>query len=218
MQDIELARFNMIEQQIRPCEVLDTNILDLFNQVKRENFVPADKKALAFSDLEVPLGHGQKMWEPKLEARALQELQPKKGEKALEIGTGSGHLTALLAQLVDHVTSVEIVPALAEMAKQNLQNNLQTPNYTLEVGDGSQGWGNGHYDVIILTGSVPMQPEGLQDQLADGGRLFIIEGEAPVMTAKIITRAARQTFVSRNIMEACIDPLQNSTQPEHFEF
>lgn len=218
MQNMEQARFNMIEQQIRPCEVLDMRILELLHHVRREHFVPDGKKEMSFMDMEIPLGHGVFMWQPKLEARMLQELHPCRRDKVLEVGTGSGYLTALLSALAGHVTSVEIVPELSAMAKQHLQP-YHRENITLEIGDASRGWGDGAtYDVITLTGSTPVLPEAFQNSLEIGGRLFAIVGEAPVMEARLITRVAHDTFETVNIMETSVAPLQNAQQSARFVF
>ena len=218
MLDMEQARFNMIEQQIRPCEVLEGRILELLKRVRREDFVPASMRELAFMDMEIPLGHGASMWQPKLEARTVQELHLARSDKVLEVGTGSGYLTALLSMLAGHVTSVEIVPELSASARQKLATNRHD-NITFETGDASHGWGKGaSYDVIVLTGSTPVLPAVFQNSLKVGGRLFAIVGDAPVMEAKLITRVAPDTFESINIMEACVAPLQNAEQPERFVF
>ena len=227
MHNMEQARFNMIEQQIRPCEVLEGRILELLKHVRREQFVPKAMRELAFADLEIPLGHGAFMWEPKLEARTVQELHLTRNDRVLEVGTGSGYLTALLAALAGHVTSVEIVPQLSAAAKQNLAAARHN-NITLEIGDASHGWGTGmkdsypgtgaSYDVIVLTGSTPVLPAAFQNSLKVGGRLFAIVGDAPVMEAKLITRVAPDTYETVNIMEACVAPLQNAQQPKRFVF
>lgn len=218
MLDIEQARFNMIEQQIRPCEVLDGLILELLKHVRRELYVPKGLRDMAFMDLEIPLGYGASMWQPKLEARTLQELHIGRNEKVLEVGTGSGYMAALLSVLAGHVTSVEIVPELSAMAKQNLQANHRD-NIRLEIGDAALGWGGGEkYDVIVLTGSTPVLPPSFQNSLNIGGRLFAIVGDAPVMEARLITRVGQDTFESVNIMEACVTPLKNALQPERFVF
>lgn len=218
MQNVEQARFNMIEQQIRPCDVLEGRILELLKHVRREQFVPAGRKELAFVDMEIPLGHGASMWSPKLEARVLQELHLSRKDKVLEIGSGSGYLTALLASLAGKVTSVEIVPELSAMARQNLAA-IGRDNVTFEVGDAAQGWGNGtSYDVIVLTASTPVLPAAFRNSLNVGGRLFAIVGDAPVMEAKLITRVAADTFETVNIMETSVAPLQNAAQPERFVF
>jgi len=218
MLDMEQARFNMIEQQIRPCEVLDPRILELLKHVRRENYVPKEMRTMAFMDLEIPLGYGASMWQPKLEARTLQELHLGRTDKVLEVGSGSGYMTALLSMLAGHVTSVEIVPELSAMAEQNLQTNHRD-NVTLQIGDAALGWGGGaNYDVIVLTGSTPVLPASFQNSLNVGGRLFAIVGDAPVMEARLITRVAQNTFETVNIMEACVAPLKNALQPERFIF
>ena len=157
------------------------------------------------------------MWQPKLEARSVQELHLTRNDRVLEVGTGSGYLTALLSALAGHVTSVEIVPELGEMAKQNLAA-YHRDNITLETGDAAHGWGSGTYDVIVLTGSTPVLPTAFQSSLNVGGRLFAIVGDAPVMEAKLITRVAPDTFETVNIMETCVAPLRNAEQPKRFVF
>lgn len=218
MLNLEQARFNMIKQQIRPCEVSEGRVLDLLKHVRRELFVPKGMSDIAFADMEIPLGHGASMWQPKLEARTLQELHLTRSDQVLEVGTGSGYLTALLSALAGHVTSVEIVPQLSAAAKQNLAA-IRRDNILLEVGDASHGWGgNALYDVIVLTGSTPVLPEEFQNRLNVGGRLFAIVGDAPVMQAKLITCIAPNTFETVNIMETCVAPLQHAQQPIRFVF
>ena len=217
MQNIEKARFNMIEQQIRPCEVPEGRILELLKLVRREQFVPAEKIGLAFADMEIPLGYGTAMWQPTLEARVLQELHPKRSDLVLEVGTGSGYLTALLSALAKQVISVEIVPELSASAKQKLAA-LQRDNISLEIGDASHGWGTASYDVIVLTGSTPVLPQTFQNSLNIGGRLFAIVGDAPLMEAKLITRISSDVFETVNIMETSVAPLQNAEQPDRFNF
>lgn len=214
---MEQARFNMIEQQIRPCEVLDVRVLELLKQVRREHFVPMAQRALAFADMEIPLGFGTAMWQPKLEARVIQELRLMRLDKVLEVGTGSGYLTALLATQAGHVTSVEIVPELSAMAAQHLAA-LRRDNITLEVGDAAQGWGEQKFDVIVLTGSTQVLPTVFQNSLKIGGRLFAIVGDAPVMRAKLIKCVAHGVFETTTIMETSVAPLQNVQQPERFVF
>jgi len=216
--DIEQARYNMVESQIRTWEVLDQEVLDLLSVVKRERFVPEKWRELAFADMEIPLGQGQSMWPPKLEARALQELGLKKTDMVLEVGTGSGYFCALLAALTQHVYSVEIHPELAERAAKTLKAEGIT-NVTLEIGDASHGW-NKHapYDVIVLTGSVPLLIEAYQQDLKPGGRLFAIVGDPPVMEAKLITCAAPGAYASIDLFETCVAPLVNAPQPERFVF
>lgn len=167
--------------------------------------------------MEIPLGFGQSMWQPKLEARVLQELQIQRDETVLEIGTGSGYLTALLSTLANTVTSVEIIPELSNQAKARLARHPRN-NITLEIGDGADGWGNNKYDVIIMTGSMPVMPDHIQESLNEGGRLFCIVGEAPLMHAQITTRVGRHSFETHTLFETCVAPLQNVKQPSRFEF
>ena len=215
--DIERARFNMVEQQVRTWAVLDPQVLELLFTVKREDFVPPAHRSLAFADLELPLGDGQAMWAPKMEARVLQELALKPGERVLEIGTGSGYFTALLAARGATVTSVEVDPrrageARAKLARQGLASA------TVEVGDGSRGYGRHHYDVIVLTGSTPLFPDTFAAQLSPGGRLFAIVGEAPVMKARLVHWTAPGTPVLTDLFETVIPPLINAPQPARFTF
>lgn len=218
MQDVELARFNMIEQQIRPCEVADSRVLELLKHVRRERFVPAASRSMAFADMEIPLGYGATMWSPMLEARALQALRLAREDTVLEVGTGSGYLTALLSALTKQVTSVEIVPELSELAKHNL-DAYHCANIILETGDASRGWGGRlGYDAIVLTGSTPVLPAAFKNSLRVGGRLFAIVGDAPLMEAQLITRIAPDVFTTVNVMETCVAPLRNAEQSERFVF
>ncbi len=220
MNNMELARFNMVEQQIRPWDVLDTNVLDLLKKVKREHFVPADKQSLAFMDVEIPLGHGAAMWSPKLEARAVQSLKLKHSDRVLEVGTGSGYLTALMSRMAQHVTSVELVQELSARAARNLAAH-HYDNVTLEVGDAfapAQGWGNDKYDAIILTGSVPLPPESFYQMLNVGGRLFAIVGDAPAMHGMLVTCVAPGVFETTTLFETCVAQLTNAPQPQRFVF
>ena len=185
--DIEQARFNMVEQQIRPWDVLDQDILDLLFVVRRENFVPAALRDLAFVDTPIPLGHGAEMLEPKIEARVLQELHVRSTDTALEIGTGSGYMAALLGARASQVTTVEIEPALAERARENLIASGAL-NVRVEVGDAAQGWPvHAPYDVILVSGGLPVLPQELVAQLRPGGRLIAFIGEAPLMNATLVT-------------------------------
>lgn len=216
MGNVEQARFNMVEQQIRPWDVLDMRVLDMLSKIKREHFVPPERKSLAFMDMEIPLGHGVSMWQPKMEARALQALQLGRNDRVLEVGSGSGYLTALLSHLAMHVTSVEIVPELHAFAEKNLAVH-QINNVTLALGDAAQGW-PGSYDVIVLTGSVPILPKAFQNSLKPGGRLFAIVGDSPAMLANLITCMAPGMSESITLFETCIAPLQNALQPKRFVF
>ncbi len=216
--NIEQARYNMVEQQIRTWEVLDQEVLDLLFVVKREEFVPPAYRSLAFADLEIPLGHGQSMWAPKIEARVLQELQVRKSDRVLEIGSGSGYMAALLAARADQVYTVEIIPELAQLARANLQR-AGVNNATVEQGDGARGWSaHAPYDVIVITGSVPVLPEEFLRQLKVGGRLFAFVGEAPVTAARLVTCVAEGDYQTVTLFESNVAPLLNAPQPERFVF
>ncbi len=214
---MELARFNMVEQQIRPWDVLDANVLDLLRKVKREHFVPVDKQSMAFMDVEIPLGHNAKMWMPKVEARALQALKLKVSDRVLEVGTGSGYLTALISRMAHHVTSVELVQELSARAARTLAAH-HYDNVTLEIGDASRSWGNEKYDAIVLTGSVPLPPESFYQMLNTGGRLFAIVGDAPAMHAALVTCVAPGVFETTTLFETSVAPLLNAPQPQRFTF
>jgi protein-L-isoaspartate(D-aspartate) O-methyltransferase len=216
--NFDQARANMVEQQIRPWEVLDQAVLDLLYAVPREDFVPAAYRTLAFADMEIPIGEGEKMMAPKIEARLVQALAPRKHERVLEVGTGSGYLTALLAHRAAHVHSVEIRPALAAFGRGNLERH-GIDNVTLEVGDAARGWPTrAPYDAIVLTGSTPVLPRTLLDQLAPGGRLFAVVGEAPVMVARLVTCSAPGAFRSAELFDTLLAPLVNAEQPPRFRF
>ena len=220
--NLEQARFNMVEQQIRTWEVLDQDVLDLLFIVKREEFVPAAWRNLAFADVEIPLEVGKKagatMFAPKIEAHALQALQLKRHQKVLEIGSGSGYMAALLAAHADHVWSMEIVPELAELARDNLARH-GISNVTVETGDGLAGLpAHAPYDAIMVSGALAAVPQALLDQLKVGGRLFAIVGAAPVMTAQVITRAAEDGWRTVNLFETLAEPLQNAPVTPQFSF
>jgi protein-L-isoaspartate(D-aspartate) O-methyltransferase len=215
--DIEQARYNMVEQQIRTWEVLDQQVLDLLFSVRREDYVPADYRSLAFADLEIPLPGGERMWQPKLEARVLQSLTLRKGESVLEVGTGSGYFTALLAASAGDVTSVEIDPALSTAAGAKLARH-GARNVRLEVGDAARGWGNELYDAIVLTGSTPLLPERFLAQLKPYGRVFAIVGEAPAMTARLVAWTAPGARVTTDLFETVVAPLTNAATPSRFRF
>ena len=221
--DFEKARFNMVEQQVRPWDVLDQSVLDLLFVVKREAFVPAPYRALAFTDMEIPLkvdgvDTGECMWAPKLEARIVQELAVKPHDTVLEVGTGSGYLAALLAHKAQHVLSIEIDPRLKAFAEANLAR-AGVHNVRVELGDSSRGWpGKAPYDVIVMTGSLPVLPEGLRSQLRIGGRLAVIVGEDPVMTAELHTRATETGFDVVKLFETNVKPLKNAERPSSFRF
>jgi len=215
---IEQARLNMIEYQIRPWEVLDQQVLDLLYAVKREDFVPPAYRMLAFSDLEIPIGQGERMWQPKLEARVLQELAVKPTDHILEIGTGSGYFTALLAQRAQHVYSVEIHPELKASAEASLRR-AGVANVTLELGDGARGWSkHAPYDIIVLTGSTPELPQQFLQQMRTGARLFAVVGNPPVMAARLITCTGEGVYNSIDLLETQIAPLTNALAGERFSF
>jgi protein-L-isoaspartate(D-aspartate) O-methyltransferase len=219
--NLDQARTNMVEQQIRTWEVLDQDVLDLLYVVPREEFVPAAYRNLAFSDLEVPLAAaagGERMWCPKVEARVLQELAPRRSERVLEIGTGSGYLTALLAHRAAEVVSLEINPALAAFGRDNLARH-GADNVKLFVADGARGYAQGApWDVIVLTGSVPLLPKSILDSLAPGGRLFAAVGEAPAMSAQLVTCITPGAQRSVTLFETVLAPLANCERPSRFEF
>jgi protein-L-isoaspartate(D-aspartate) O-methyltransferase len=222
--DISRARFNMIEQQIRPWDVLDQEVLDLLSVVRREEFVPAAHRLHAFTDVEIPLvsGTGSSanssacMWTPKMEARVLQELQVRGHDRALEIGAGSGYFAALLAHRCHAVTTLEIVPQLATMAEQNLRQ-AGISNAKVRTADGARGFGSERYDVIVLSGSVPAVPAALLEQLAPGGRLFAVTGDAPAMLASVYTRNALG-IAQAELFETVIAPLANAEPVSRFRF
>ncbi len=216
--NLEQARLNMVESQVRTWEVLDQTILDLLMKVRREEFVPEKYRNLAFADLEIPLGHGEVMLAPKMEARMIQELDVRKTDKILEIGTGSGYVTALLGNLGGQVVSVERIQEFSHSAARRLAGHA-LQNVQLEIGDASEGWpAQAPYDVILLTGSVPVLSERFQEQLAVGGRLLGVIGEPPVMTAQLVRRVSARGFSAVGLFETSIPPLRNVRQPERFEF
>ena len=216
--NIEQARFNMIEQQIRPWEVLDPQVLDLLFVVKREDFVPAAYRNLAFADMEIPIGSGQVMLAPRVEARLLQELGIKKTDKVLEIGTGSGYMAALLAARAEHVVTIESRRELADFARQNLERAGIT-NVTLEVGDGANGWSQrAPYDAIVVSGSLPVLPAALLKQLRVGGRLAAIVGTAPVMEAQLVTCSAEGVYNTVNLFETVVPALDGGEAKPVFSF
>ena len=211
------ARFNMIEQQIRTWEVLDPKVLDLLNEIPRENFVPDAYKGLAFADLEIPLGNNQLMLSPKVEGRILQALEIKPHETVLEIGTGSGYLTALMAAFANSVTTVEIDLAIAARANV-IFNDLKFNNIDCVSGNGANGWGTDQYDVIVFTGGLEVEPDTAKKQLNIGGRLFAVVGEAPAMQAKLIRRISETGFKTDVIFETSLPYLALCTPAEKFEF
>jgi len=216
--DIEKSRFNMVEQQIRPWDVLDAKVLELLFKVKREDFVPAVYQSLAFVDMEIPLGHGEKMWPPRLEARALQALQVQPHERVLEVGTGSGYFTALLAAQAAAVVTVEIHADLSEEAARKFHAHGLSRVQT-RAGDAARDWeGDGQFDVIVFTGSLPLIPESYLKRLNPGGRLFAVVGEAPAMTAQRVTCVSTGTYRHEDLFETVTASLSHAEQPERFVF
>lgn len=219
--DVEQARFNMVEQQIRPWNVLDPKVLDALFVVRREQYVPVALRALAFSDLEIPLqingvDTSETMLAPKIEARFAQDLQLQPTDCVLEIGTGSGYQAALLAHLARQVSTVEIDSRLAAFAQENLQRN-GVSNVKVETGDASRSWGSTEYDAILVTGSVPAVPDALKYQLRVGGRMIVVTGQAPIMTAWRITRTTAASFETEGLFETVIKPLRGPSV-SHFKF
>ena len=215
--DYEQARFNMIEQQIRPWDVLDMRVLDLLAAVKREDFVPPAYRTLAFADLELPLPNGARMWTPKMEARVIQELMVQETDRVLEIGTGSAYLTALLASRAGDVTSVEIDEATAADARTKLAHHGFS-NVRIEVGDGARGFGQEGYNVLVLGGSTPILPARFLEQLTPGGRIFAVVGEKPAMHARLIHSEAPGATIATDLFETVIAPLIHAATPARFEF
>ena len=215
--NFELARHNMIEQQIRPWDVLDQQVLDTLAQLPREDFVPARYRNLAFGDIAIPLGQGEFMLKPNVEARILQALALRPTDQVLEIGTGSGYLTAGLARLAGAVVSVDIVPDFVETARRQLKAH-GFDNVALYVGDASCGWSERRYDAIAVTGSVPTVAEVWRQSLNLGGRLFIVAGQSPAMEALLITRIGEQEWVQESLFETELPQLRNAAAPKVFEF
>jgi protein-L-isoaspartate(D-aspartate) O-methyltransferase len=214
--NVEKARFNMIEQQIRTWEVLDRRVLDCIARTPREEYVPREYRDLAFSDTAIPLGDGELMMPPRVEARVLQSLRLTPGDRVLEVGTGSGYLAALLAALARQVISVEISPRLAAFAQANLAAH-SVDNVTVAAGDAARGWRDGApYDAIAVTGSMPVLTGELQRQLKPGGRLFAVVGDAPVMEARLISRVTEDGFHTESLFETLLPPLRGVQRPARF--
>ena len=216
--NIESARHNMVVSQIRTGSVLDDRILELVGRGPRQDFVPDVLRNLAFVDMQIPLGHGEVMMAPLVEARLLQELAIKPADKILEIGTGSGYMTWLLAQLGGKVHSVEIRAEFIDRASGRLAAH-GARNVELEIGDGARGWDkHAPYDVILVTGSLPLLPENFKQSLAVGGRLIAIVGRSPAMEARLITRVTDTSFDTRGLFETDLPALQNALTPSAFVF
>lgn len=209
--DLQLARNNMIEQQVRPWDVLDQRVLDVLSEVPRESFLEAQHKGLAYSDFQLPIGHGQHMLKPTLDGRLLQALLLKLTDTVLEVGTGSGYLTACLARLCAHVDSIEIIPALAESAKARL-NEMGVSNVLIQQQDAAEVWdARDGYDAIVFSGALPSIPEYYRNKMNIGGRLFALIGEAsnPTMEAVVLTRVRESEWSRESLFEASVEPLVN---------
>ena len=216
--NLEKARFNMVEQQIRPWQVLDPQVLHVLSNVQRELFVPAHYQALAYTDTDIPLGHGQEMVPPRIDARLMHDLQLSSQDKVLDIGTGSGYLAALLAARAERVISLEINPELAQQARQNLQCAGVT-NVDVRVADGSQGAAaDGPFDAIVLGGSVAEVPKALLEQLKLKGRLIAIVGTEPIMTATLFTRTGEASWTTQALWDTQAPRLQGFAEPSRFHF
>ena len=215
--DFEQARFNMIEQQIRPWEVLDQSVLDLLQELHREDFVADEHKELALADLNIPLAHGQFMMTPKLEARLLQALGLKRTDSVLEIGTGSGYLTALMSRFAKNVETIDVYGDFIAEATTKLKS-YGIDNVKLDEADFFGDWRySGQYDAIVLTGSLPTLDPSIQENLAIGGRLFLVVGEAPIMEAQLITRVGESDYSTETILETELPSLIGASVPSSFE-
>lgn len=217
-QSNEQARFNMIEQQIRTWEVLDPNVLQLLHDVPRERFVAEAYQGLAFADIEIPLINGQSMLSPKLEARILQSLNLNSTNEVLHIGTGSGYFTALLARMTRHVTSLDIDAELSATAAFKLAEN-DIHNVTIELANGVNGFpARQPYDVIVFTGSSPVEPPYVREQLKVGGVMFIVLGSGPAMEATLIQRVSQTAYRQNVLFETCVPELESAPQADAFKF
>lgn len=216
--DLELAKFNMVEQQIRPWMVLDPHILETMSAVPREHFVPQEYRHLAFADMNIPIGDDQVMLQPKVEARLLQALTPGKDDVALEIGTGTGHVAALLAHCVFDVHSIECRAQFVDLAKRNLAEN-NVVNVEVIHGDAGQGWNSDiDYNCIFISGSVIELPQSYRELLCIGGRLVAVIGEGSIMDAVLITRTEHADWETEYLFETHLPPLDNIDQPDRFVF
>jgi protein-L-isoaspartate(D-aspartate) O-methyltransferase len=213
----EEAREQMIEQQVRAWEVLDERVLAILRLVPRERFVSAQYRFLAFADVEIPLPHEQHMLRPSVAGRLLQALELSGSERVLEVGTGSGFITACLAAACHAVHSMEIFPDIAELARANLAG-LNTANAHVVSEDALRLSADTRYDAIALTASLPLYDERWQRRLAIGGRLFVIVGEPPIMEARLVRRVTEESWTSTSLFETIIDPLRNAQRPEEFSF
>ena len=214
--DFEQARFNMVEQQIRPWDVLDQGVLNLMERAPRDEFVPSEYRRLAYADIAVPIGDGEVMLPPRVEGRILQALKIGPDDRILEIGAGSGFLTYLLAQIAAHVTGIERNATLAARCRANLAAR-GVGNAAIEIGDGCRGWERGApYDAIVVGGSTPHPEPAFEEQLAVGGRLFIVVGIAPAMEAMLVHRTGEREWLRESLFETVLPPLAGIELPKRF--
>ncbi len=215
--DFEIARFNMVEQQVRPWDVSNPRVLEVIGEIPRENFTPDEYKNMAYVDTRIPLGQYENqpcnMANPNIEGRILQALDVQPDDLVLEIGTGSGYLTACLAKLGRHVDSVDINPDMTAMAEKNLQA-LGINNVNLSTGDACKTWDQKHnYDAIAITASLKTIPQGYKKLLKPGGRMFVVTGEPPVMTARLVTRTGKDSWTVEDLFETNIEPMIQTSKP-----
>ncbi|HKL62712.1 MAG TPA: protein-L-isoaspartate O-methyltransferase [Woeseiaceae bacterium] len=215
--DIEIAREQMIDQQIRAWDVLQPRVLRILGEVPRERFVPGTWSSLAFADTEIPLAHGENMMAPKVEGRLLQALEIEPGDRVLEVGTGTGFLTACLAHLGEHVVSVDCYSDFVATAGDRLRE-MEIRNTELLTMDAIRELPAGEFDAIAVTGSVPRFEQRFADALAIDGRLFLVVGEAPVMEALLVTRTGENEWSRESLFETVLKPLRNATPPPEFRF
>ena len=216
--NFEQARFNMVEQQIRPWEVLDFSVLDLLMSIRREEFVPEAYKSVALSEAPIPLGHGASMLVPVIEGKVLQAIQVKGSDKVLEVGAGSGYFAALLAAKAEWVRTVEIEPALVNMAHDNLKR-YGVENVIVEEGDAVSGWaGNAPYDLIVVSGAVPHVPESLLAQVKVGGRLFAFVGGPTLQVATLIQVVGEGQYRAEKVFETQVPMMRNAPRKNQFQF
>jgi protein-L-isoaspartate(D-aspartate) O-methyltransferase len=213
----DFARRQMVEQQVRAWDVLDTEILELLIETPREQFVPSGFESLAFADTEIPIGHGQRMMTPTLEGRVLQSLKISKADSVLEIGTGSGYLTACIAKLADSVTSIDVHEDFLEAAAANLEDS-GISNFELTAMDATQRLPEGEFDAIVITGSMQVLHPRYELALKPTGRLFVVVGHRPTMDARLLRRTGDSSWLTKSLFETELDPLVNSAQPPQFSF
>ena len=215
--DTDFARQQMVEQQVRAWEVLDPDVLQVLKDIPREQFVPTDYQSLAFADIEIPIGHGQFMMTPTIEGRLLQALKPTADDNVLEVGTGSGFLTACLARLAGHVTSIDIYDDFLDAARANIEDS-GLGDVTLLNMDATETLPEGPFDVIAVTGSIETFDPRFVQALAPGGHLFVVVGAAPAMEARVVTRTGDNEWQSESLFETSLPPLVNGAEPPRFSF